>query len=126
MRKLLLTMKNIQDRNHSRQKSPLFCSTPSLEVKQFKVHKSVLAAKSPRIAAFLETDGDTNEVKIRGLSAKSVLAFLIFIFIGSVPDDVDAIDVFYLAKKHEVAELKSECEAIILRNVNEDNARETE
>ena len=72
--------------------------------KEFKVHKSVLSARSPVFnIMFLSKMKETvdNKVEINDIESDTFEKLLIFIYSGKVPEDLDyyAIDLFVAADK---------------------------
>ena len=72
--------------------------------KEFKVHKSVLSARSPVFTKMFLSDmkeAADNKVEIKDVEPSSFEMFLQFIYCGKIPEDLQhyAIDLFVLADK---------------------------
>lgn len=86
--------------------------------KEFPVHKWVLSINSPVYADMFESQAQTaNEMKIQDISAEAVHDFLRYFYIGEYPENCNVMDVFALAAKLKVMELKLICEKMISENV---------
>lgn len=93
--------------------------------KEFPVHKAVLAIQSSVLATMFERktkDRQAIKLEILDISSEAVKAFIDFLYERKRPSFEDAIEVFKLAAKYEVVNLKSLCEAIMRDNLNESNA----
>jgi hypothetical protein len=82
--------------------------------KKFRVHKNVLGTRSSVFAKLFEDDCKTKELRIENFKAESVEEFLSFIYTGRVAQNFNAIEVFALAAKFNVAALKTFAEERIL------------
>jgi BTB/POZ domain/Leucine rich repeat len=109
------------------QQKKFFDFTIIAGTKTFPVHKVVLAACSPVLAAMLENDDEvkaTNKLEIKDCNEEVVEEFLQCLYTGEINEDRnrDALDLYSLAATFGVAELKSACEVIVLRDINEEDA----
>lgn len=99
----------------------------NVELKEFRVHKIVLATRSSVFMAMFENkmqEHQLNQVIIEDFSAESVEEFLKFLYTGEIPDQKNAMELFALASKYDVAQLKQICNDNILKNLDESNALE--
>lgn len=95
--------------------------------REFFVHKIVLATQSSVFSVMFETDMQEkikNQMIIEDMSVKAFDKFLCYVYTGKIPDVSDVWDVFTIAVKYNVENLKTVCETIILDNVDESNALE--
>lgn len=95
--------------------------------KEFKVHKSILAAQSSVFDAMFISDtkeGANILQYIKNFSENSFSDFLRFFYTGSLNTEENATELFELAAKFDVPVLKTKCEQIILKNLHEANAPE--
>jgi len=103
--------------------------TVSAEGTRFKVHKGILAARSPVFAAMFgpqTLEGKNNRVKITDISAEVLRKFLRFIYTDEVTDlDSMAIDLFSVADKYAVNRLKVMCEEALFKNICVESAADT-
>jgi Leucine-rich repeat (LRR) protein len=90
-------------------------------LKEFHVHKNVLAAQSS-VFAVLFSDG-RNGMKITEFTTEAVEQFLRFMYTGTLKK-CNVQEVFAIASKFEVKLLIERTEKIIAENVNESNAME--
>ncbi|CAO1428952.1 unnamed protein product [Diamesa hyperborea] len=95
--------------------------------KEFKVHKSVMSARSPVFMKMFESnmkEAADNKVEIIDVDPVVFEQLLIFIYSGKIPVNLDlyAMDLFVAADKYEVEDLKDLSEKHISLNVTMDNA----
>lgn len=83
--------------------------TIMVDSKAFKVHKWVLDLNSSFFAEMFKNDDPVDKMKIEDLSANAVSDFLRYLYTGEAPDPANTIDVFALAAKLDVPELKLIC-----------------
>lgn len=98
-----------------------------VDSKEFLVHKVVLATRSSVFSALFENEmheRQSNQMKIQDFSADAVEEFLQFFYSGRVPNETNAMELYALASKYDVLELKENCEANVLENLDESNAVE--
>ncbi|XP_011305546.1 speckle-type POZ protein B-like [Fopius arisanus] len=93
----------------------------------FPAHKAILATRSPVFAAILEADGITgnqsNRVKIENLESIVVKAMLEFIYTDEVTGLETLADrLLEAAEMFQLSRLKTMCELVLYRGVNENNA----
>lgn len=94
---------------------------------EFAVHKTVLSLASSVFAAAFEHDmqeKQLNVMHIEDVTAEAVEDFLRFIYTGQLDDATNAMDVYELASKYDIPDLKSRTETLILFNIDESNAIE--
>jgi BTB/POZ domain/Leucine rich repeat len=95
--------------------------------KEFAVHKIVLATQSDVFAAVLKNDNmkeaQTGTMTIDDFSADTVEGMLQFMYTGQIKKLV-AMDLYAIASRYHVKNLKSRTEKIMLRNIDETNALE--
>jgi Leucine-rich repeat (LRR) protein len=89
--------------------------------KEFRVHKTVLAAQSRVLALSFPAADDV--MKITDFSSDTVEQLLRFMYTGKLKK-WNAIEVYAIAAKYDVKLLKERTEKIIVDNVNESNAIE--
>jgi speckle-type POZ protein len=102
--------------------------TIKVEGKEIRVHKAILAARSPVFAAMFNHE-DTDEVKTGVLCIEDVeysvlREMLNFIYAGRcTPDITDlASDLLIAADKYRLEELKNHCERCLMQALAHDNA----
>jgi hypothetical protein len=95
--------------------------------KEFAVHKIVLGIQSSVLLAAFKNDkmeeAQTGKMTINDFSADTVEGMLCYMYTGEVNGSI-AMDLFTIADKYDVDNLKSRCEKIILYNINDSNALE--
>lgn len=94
--------------------------------KEFKVHRIVMIARSPVLKAILLSDcleRHTGIVNIPDCSKMSFHHFVHYMYTGKIEDlDVEsAMQLYYTSEKYNVEELKNFCNAVMMKNVREDN-----
>lgn len=96
----------------------------TVESKEFRVHKLVLAVQSRRFYEMFEDVYDIQSMKIRDISASAVEEFLHFLYTGKLltSGETNVLELFQLSSKMKVPALKSICEQMILENLNDSNA----
>jgi BTB/POZ domain/Leucine rich repeat len=95
--------------------------------KEFKVHKIVLGFQSPVFAAIFDNvmeEAQSGKMTIKDFSANVVEGMLCYIYTGEIQDAKDAMDLYAIAIKYDIAGLKEKSHQIILRNLEENNALE--
>ena len=91
--------------------------------KEFQVHKSVLSICSLVFAEMFEEDKNAKEMKIEDLSADAVEELLCFMYTGKYSKETKkSFELFALASKLNVPEMKLISEEIILDSLIESNA----
>lgn len=93
--------------------------------RKFRVHKCVLAIGCSEFAKMFAVENPENhatELNIEDLKEKSVEAFLRYLYTGSITEDINAEEVFSLAAKLNVPELKEFTENLIVDDVSESTA----
>lgn len=97
------------------------------DLNEFKVHKTILAAGSPVFAAMFSTkmkENQDNRMIIKDFSPDDVRDFLRFLYFGSVASSINAVEIFKLAEKYDVRDLKYFCETLLLDIIQDTNAVE--
>ena len=96
--------------------------------KEYKVHKLIFAAQSPVFERMFKNEDLEGEQTLKNASNISEGAFEDFLRYfyngGVIKNEDNAMELFELAIEFEVAKLKSECEEIILKMLNESNVIE--
>lgn len=93
------------------------------ESRKFRVHKLVLATRSPFFSNMFEKNNKSNEMKIEDLSTKTVEKFLQYIYTGEIAEESDdALELFAIANKYDVADLKAISMELVLENITDANA----
>lgn len=95
------------------------------EDKEFKAYKFVLASSSSVFAAMFESEtieGQLKVITIEGFSARAIKDFITFLHTREPPGEINAMEVFALASKYNVDQLKTISLNMILKNINELNA----
>jgi BTB/POZ domain/Leucine rich repeat len=95
--------------------------------KEFAVHKNVLATQSSVFTAIFLNDmkeKQTRKMEIEDFAADVVEGMLKFMYTGKLKDEKHAMDLFAIAVKYEVKNLKRVTENLILHNLDESNALE--
>ena len=93
--------------------------------KEFKVHKSIIAAQSEGFAEVFQKDPNANHMHIEDLSLKAVEKFLRYLYTGKLPEDLNSMEIFALASKLKVRKLQSVLEKKVLSQLDEKNALKT-
>lgn len=96
-----------------------------VEQKVFPVHKVVLASRSSVFLAMFDNEmheRQTNQVIIPDFSADAFEEFLKFLYTARIPDECNAMELFAIASKYDVSQLKKICQEYVLKNLNESNA----
>jgi BTB/POZ domain len=96
--------------------------TIQTDAEDFKVHKTILSINSPVLAAAFKK-AKFNRMKITDFSSDAVEDFLKYFYCGEITR-VNAMEVFALAAKYDVPELKNIAEAIVAVTVDQENAVE--
>lgn len=96
------------------------------ETGEIKAHRLILGANSSVLEAILSRmDGlRKNEIKIFDFSAGAVKDLINFFYTGEVESSEHSMDLFGLAVKYDVPDLKTMCEEMISENIDELNALE--
>jgi Leucine-rich repeat (LRR) protein len=92
--------------------------------KKFHVHKCVLGSQSSVLDAIFKDDltgKQTGKMEIEDFSADTVEGMLKFIYTGEVEEKI-AMDLYVIAAKYNVTELKEVSEKIVLENIDESNS----
>lgn len=90
---------------------------------KFLVHKSVLAIQSSIFKEIFETSS-ANEMIIEESTAEAIAELIRFMYTGELPGELNAIELYALAVKYELPELKSICEQMVIERLDESNALE--
>lgn len=99
--------------------------TINVGAKKFLVHKNVLAISSSRFAKMFadeKMENHAKELNIEDLQEKSVEDFLRYLYTGNITEDINAEEIFSLAAKLNIPELKRLTENLIEDNIEESNA----
>lgn len=94
---------------------------------KFRVHKNVLAIQSSVFRAIFENDMmacQTNEMRIDEYSSETVTEFLRYMYTGEIPGEKNCLELFSLATKYDVSELRRSSEQMLMENLDESNALE--
>lgn len=97
------------------------------DLKRFQVHKCVLSIRSPVFAAIFKTnmkESLENEMKIEEFSGEAVKEFLGYLYTNKYPRKENAMELFALASKYDVNQLRTTTEKIIVFNIKEENVIE--
>lgn len=91
---------------------------------QFRVHKSVLVIQSLGFSELFEKDEKSVEMKIKDLSVEAVNEFLYFLYTGKLSDKAEnyATEIFELASRLKIPELKNITKDMFLSRLNVSNA----
>ncbi|KAL7675130.1 hypothetical protein ACOME3_001399 [Neoechinorhynchus agilis] len=95
----------------------------------FNVHKTILAARSPVFKVMLTssytTENQSGQVKIEEFSPHTINYFLEFLYAGQLSKcDCDYIELFRVADKYEVSDLRLLCEQKLVALIKSENAAE--
>ena len=103
--------------------------TLAVGYKELKVHKNILSARSPVFRAMFQHDtkeSKENRVVISDCEPDVVEAMLKFIYTGDVPKLKEmAHDLFTIADKYQLQQLKKMCEGALLEELDVGNAADT-
>ncbi|GBM67090.1 TD and POZ domain-containing protein 1 [Araneus ventricosus] len=93
---------------------------------EFKVHKSILSARSEVFHQMLESQKDLDRIVVEGMSKKAMSQMLFFIYTGHTEElSVEtAVELFLAADKYKLSLLKKLCSDIMVQNLNMDNVIE--
>jgi BTB/POZ domain len=92
--------------------------------KEFKVHKNILGSQSSVFKTIFNTtmkEQQTGKMKITDFSGDAVEGMLIFLYTGVVQETY-AMDIYALASKYDLVQLKAICQCLVIRNINDTNA----
>jgi Leucine-rich repeat (LRR) protein len=98
--------------------------TIETDTEDFKVHKNILSIHSSVLATAFQIDmkeSKSNRMKIVDFSSDAVEEFLKYFYCGEITK-LNAMEVFALAAKYDVPELKDMAEAFVAVNVDQENA----
>lgn len=96
-----------------------------VESRKFQVHKILLISQSSVFETIFDSDleeNKTSEMRIDDFSAAAVEDFFRYLYIGDVESDTNAMELYQMANKYDVAGLTKICQDIILDNLDETNA----
>lgn len=99
--------------------------TITAESQKFQVHKFILTTQSTVFQTIFDNDleeSKTSEMRIDDFSAAAVEDFLRYLYIGDVENDTNAMELYQMAHKYDVAGLAKICQDIILDNLDASNA----
>jgi BTB/POZ domain/Leucine rich repeat len=97
------------------------------ESKEFAVHKCVVASQSSVFATIFKNEMKEKKVgkmTIDDFTADVVEGMLEFLYTGQSNNESNAMDLFAIAAKYDIATLKTDCEKLIICNIDEFNALE--
>ena len=99
-----------------------------VEDKEFKVHKSILSARSPVFEKMFQhsmEENIRNRVRIEDLDSEVVHEMLTFIYTGNAPNIKDKVEaLFYAADRFALDHLKILCEEELCSKLKTQNAVE--
>lgn len=93
--------------------------------KRFPIHKYILGTQSSAFAAIFQNNMKERiegKMKIEEFSENAVEEFLRFFYTFNIQNDQNAMELFALADKYDVPNLKTITEEMILKKVNKKNA----
>lgn len=90
--------------------------------KKFRVHKHVLAIHSSVFAEMFDENDVSSEMNIQNLSAEAVEKLLSFLYTGEISNNDHAFELFALASKLKIHELRLLTEEIIVNDLDNTNA----
>ncbi|XP_033226697.1 speckle-type POZ protein-like isoform X1 [Belonocnema kinseyi] len=100
--------------------------TISVKDREFRVHKEILAAKSPVFLERFQTEmkeKQENHVKIEDIEANIFQEFLRYVYTNTVNDlNTHAEELYAAADKYDLPKLKSICIDELSRSLNSENA----
>ncbi|CAL1285559.1 unnamed protein product [Larinioides sclopetarius] len=93
---------------------------------EFRVHKSILSARSEIFREMFESKKDLDKIVIDGLSKKAASQMLFFIYTGHTEELTieTAVELFVVADKYKLNLLKNSCSDMMVQNLNLNNAIE--
>lgn len=92
---------------------------------KFKVHKIIMAARSPTISRMLRNRSDVESLTFTDIPVSAFREVLRFMYENSMPpDDANFSDIFAAANKLEVIELKEYSVTKLINKIDEENAVE--
>ncbi|XP_064464742.1 speckle-type POZ protein-like [Ornithodoros turicata] len=98
------------------------------EGKDFRVHKIILAMRSPVFAAMLKNnmkEKQENRVHLDDISAEALQEMITFIYTDTAPNMAPlAVDLLHAAEKYDLKRLKSMCVYSLASSLSVDNAVE--
>lgn len=89
---------------------------------KFHVHRNILAVQSSFFAELFKKESHESELKVENLSTQAVEEVLRFIYTRKTPEEANMIDVFTLASKWRISDLKSFSEEKLMRKLDQSNA----
>lgn len=97
-----------------------------VEEREFSVHRGILTVRSPVFASMLQHDtkeNSTGVVDIPDCSAETFQIFLAYVYTGGVDtiSSDNVCDLYYIADKYQVNDLKSECVEFMKKNLSVEN-----
>lgn len=91
------------------------------------VHKNILGVSSTVFAAMFQNDMKElrlGEIVIEDFTASAVEDFLKCLYTGEIEDEANTVEIFALAAKYNIQDLKTICKNIILKKIDGSNAIE--
>lgn len=99
--------------------------TISVKGEQFKVHKFLIAARSPTLAAMLVESPAVNDIQLDDLSPETFKKVLDFIYNENFPVGYEKMmEIYAAAGKLEITELKDFCAEELVETIEDENALE--
>lgn len=89
--------------------------------KKIRVHKNVLSVQSPVFASMFESDEALSKLEIKDYDENVVEQFLHSLYTAELGNEEHAMAMFDLATKFKIGELINLHEAVIVKNLNEQN-----
>lgn len=104
-------------------------ATLIVEGKEFRIHRALLAARSPVFARMFESDMEEKRsgcVRIEDASSTVMKQALYYIYTGKIDDLTltHAPELYSVADKYEIMDLKSRCSEFMVKNLDAESACE--
>lgn len=93
-----------------------------IDGQKFRVHKFVMAIRSPFFAKLFQTRLFTQELNFDDVSAEIFENIIKYVYNNELPEQTDCIKLFMAAFKFQIKDVKNHAEQLILSDVNGNNA----
>lgn len=91
------------------------------DMKRFSVHKFILAARSPVLAALFSNNIESPSSLAESVDSKTMEQFLKFLYTGQLVGEISSSDLGQLASKYRLSTLQQLCESASLPSSIDDS-----